>query len=132
MPQMQLPLFPDGVTRINDQLAFQKQQGRVTYFNGHMPVFVHDETDIATFRMITSQFCVQGNLKQAEIARAFGVTLISVKRAVKLYRDQGPARFYAKRRTRGATVLTTEVLAQAQRLLDQALEPNQVAQELNL
>jgi phage portal protein BeeE len=36
--------------------------------------------------MITAQFCESGNAKQAEIARAFGVPPISVKRAVKLYR----------------------------------------------
>jgi hypothetical protein len=43
--------------------------GQVTYFNGHMPVFSHAETDIATFRMITSQFCVTGHVKQSDIIR---------------------------------------------------------------
>jgi hypothetical protein len=57
MPQLQLPIFPDGVTHITNQLAFTKRDGQVTYFNGHMPVFTHAETDVATFRMITSQFC---------------------------------------------------------------------------
>jgi len=52
-----------------------------------MPVFVHDADDIASFRMITSQFCINGNAKQAEIIRAFGVTKISMKRAVKRYRE---------------------------------------------
>ena len=54
MPQLQLPLFPEGVTYITNQLAFSRQDGQVTYFNGHMPVFSHAETGIATFRMITS------------------------------------------------------------------------------
>jgi hypothetical protein len=53
MPQLQLPIFPDGVTHITNHLAFRRQDGQVTYFNGHMPVFSHAETDIATFRMIT-------------------------------------------------------------------------------
>jgi len=88
MPQMQLPIFPDGVEHINAQLAFEKRNGQVTYFNGSMPVFIHDENDVATFRMITAQFCINGNATQAEIARAFGVTLISVKRAVKRYRER--------------------------------------------
>jgi transposase len=42
--------------------------------------------------MITAQFCVNGNAKQMDIVRAFGVTKISVKRAVKRYREQGPER----------------------------------------
>ena len=90
MPQRHLPLFPQGVTHITPELAFMKEGGRVTYFNGHMPVFIHEENDRATFRMITSQFCVNGNAKEADIVRAFGVTTISVKRSVKLYREKGP------------------------------------------
>ncbi|MCG6867267.1 MAG: hypothetical protein LJE91_00625 [Gammaproteobacteria bacterium] len=42
MPQIQLPIFPEGVTPITAVLAFGKRDGRVTYFNGSMPVFVHD------------------------------------------------------------------------------------------
>ena len=94
MPQMQLPLFPDGVEHITAELAFEKKDGQVTYFNGHMPVFIHAEEDTATFRMITAQFYINGNAKQADISRAFGITLISVKRAVKRYRQRGPAGFY--------------------------------------
>ena len=74
MPQLQLPIFPDGVTYITNQLAFKKEGGQVTYFNGIMPVFSHAESDIATFRMITSQFCATGHVKQSDIIRAFGVT----------------------------------------------------------
>jgi hypothetical protein len=72
--------FSHGAAAITDQLAFMKKVGQVTYFNGHMPVFCHVRHDIATFRIITSQFCVTGYVKQADILRAFGVTPISVKR----------------------------------------------------
>ncbi|MCG6870232.1 MAG: hypothetical protein LJE91_16310, partial [Gammaproteobacteria bacterium] len=72
MPQIQLPIFPEGVTPITAVLAFGKRDGRVTYFNGSMPVFVHAEQDRASFQMITAQFCVNGNAKQADIVRAFG------------------------------------------------------------
>ena len=41
-----------------------------------MPMVSHAETDVATFRMITSQFCVSGHVKQSDIIRAFGVTPI--------------------------------------------------------
>ncbi|MGH8653783.1 MAG: hypothetical protein ACREYE_17145 [Gammaproteobacteria bacterium] len=100
MPQRHLPFFPPGVSYITRELAFSKERDQVTYFNGHMPVFIHDAEDIAIFRMITSQFCVNGNAKQADIARAFGATTISVKRAVKLYRERGHRGFYAPRPTR--------------------------------
>lgn len=116
MPQLHLPMFPNGVTHITDQLAFMKQDGHITYFNGHMPVFAHAETDIASFRMITSQFCVSGYVKECEIVRACGVTSISVKRSVKTFREKGPKAFYAPRATRGAAVLVEDVLAKAEEL----------------
>jgi len=130
MPQMHLPFFPDGVEHITSELAFEKKDGQVTYFNGHMPVFIHDEQDIPTFRMITAQFCINGNAKQAEISRAFGVTLISVKRAVMIYREKGVSGFYEEPKRRGAAVLTAEVLQEAQERLDEGLEISEVAEQL--
>jgi transposase len=132
MPQIQLPIFPVGVTHITPVLGFSKQDGRVTYFNGSMPVFVHEEEDVASFRMITAQFCVSGNAKQADIVRAFGVSKISLKRAVKRYREEGPKGFYTPRKRRGPAVLTPPVLAEAQQLLDQGLEPAEVADRLDI
>ncbi len=132
MPQMHLPFFPDGVEHITSELAVEKKDGRVTYFNGHMPVFIHAEEDIQTFRMITAQFCINGNAKQADISRAFGVTLICVKRAVKLYREKGVAGFYETPKRRGSVVLTAEVLKQAQGLLDEGLATSEVAEQLSV
>ncbi len=132
MPQMHLPFFPDGVEHITSELAVQKEDGQVTYFNGHMPVFIHAENDLRTFRMITAQFCANGNAKQADIARTFGVTLISVKRAVKRYRDKGAEGFYGEPKRRGPAVLSAPVLAEAQGLLDDGLEVSEVAQRLEV
>jgi|GEM_PF-289901 len=132
MPQIQLPLFPAGVTHITALLAFSKQDGRMTSFNGSMPVFVHEEEDVASLRMITAQFCVNGNAKQADIVRAFGVTKINLKRAVKRYRQEGPKGFYVPPKRRGPAVLTPPVLAAAQQLLDEGLETPQVADRLGI
>jgi hypothetical protein len=81
-----------------------------------MTVFSHAESDINTFRMITSQFCVNGCVKQSDIIRAFGVTPISVKRSVKTYREKGPKGFYTPRVTRGAAVLGRGATATMERL----------------
>jgi transposase len=132
MPQLHLPMFPDGVTHITNELAFEKKDGRITYFNGHMPVFVHDENDIATFRMITSQFCVSGYAKQSDITRAFGVTKISVKRSVKLYREKGTKGFFAPRVTRGAAVLVDGVVEQVEEQLAGGASVAEVAETLGL
>ena len=96
MPQVQLPIFPRGVTPITPEVAFQCEEGKVYYFNGHLPVFVHDKDDLATFRLFSSQLVINGNASQAQIARAFGVPLVTVKRYVKLYREGGTAAFFAR------------------------------------
>ena len=132
MPQLQLPIFPDGVTYITNQLAFKNEDGQVTYFNGIMPVFSHAESDIATFRMITSQFCVTGHVKQSDIIRAFGVTSISVKRSVKIYREKGPKGFYAPRVTRGPAVLVEDVVSEIEGRLAGGATPAEVAKTLGM
>jgi DNA invertase Pin-like site-specific DNA recombinase len=132
MLQRQLPIFPESSTPITPELGFYKRDGQVIYVNGSMPVFIHAETDDATFRMITAQFCVNGNAKQAEIVRAFGVTAISVKRAVKLYREKGVAGFYATRVTRGAAVLLEPVIAEIEDLLGAGLSEAEIAEQKGL
>jgi transposase-like protein len=132
MPQMQLPIFPPDSVEINNILAFKKEDGTVIYFNGSMPIFSHAETDFKSFRMIMSQFYVNGTATQAELARAFGVTKINIKRAVKLYREKGPNGFYAPRTPRGATVLTPAVLADVQSRLDNEESVSDIATQLEL
>jgi predicted transcriptional regulator len=125
-------MFPEGSILITHDLAVEKRAGRVTYFYGTLPVFTHDENDDASFQMITAQFYNNGYVKQMDIVRAFGVTPISVKRAVKRYNEQGVQGFYTEKNRRGAAVLTDEVLLTAQRLLNEGQEPCDVADQLTI
>ena len=54
MPQMQLAMFPAGVTEINSRVAMDAKDGRVCYVHGHLPVFQHEEEDVWSFRMFTT------------------------------------------------------------------------------
>src|SRR6266581_1257684 len=102
MPQRQLPIFPAGVTEINSSIAVQKEAGQVVYIHGHLPVFHHEEEDIGSFRMFTSQMIVNG----------------TVKRYVKVFREHGAKVFYEnKPRRSSASVLKGEVLERARTLL---------------
>ncbi len=94
MPQISLPLFSEDITLINSIIGFQKNNGIVYYFNGSMPVYQHPEDDLKSFRLFTSQLVVNGNAKQIEIVKAFGVSAISVKRWVKRYREEGAQGFF--------------------------------------
>lgn len=132
MPQLHLPLFPSGATAITAALSFCKEDDTVTYFHCAMPVFSHDKDDRASFRLITAQLHVTSGAAQAELARAFGISKISIKRAVKLYRSSGAAGFFAERAVRGAAVLTESVLQQAQSQLDAGQQPHSVAALLGI
>ena len=98
--QMQLPIFQDGVHLITRDLGYRREGGQITYFQGVMPVFAHDIKDVASFQMISSQFFVNGNVKQMDIVRAFGIKPLALKRWVKKYREGGPGAFYIERRGR--------------------------------
>lgn len=130
---MQLPVFPAGAAEINRVIAVQKEETTVCYIHGHLPVFQHEEQDVQSFRMFTSQMIVNGTVKPKEIVKAFGVPMVTVKRYVKLYRDHGAKGFYqTKPRHSSASVLKGETGEKAQQLLDKGRSVPEVAEELNL
>lgn len=132
MPQLQIPLFPEGTTLINQNIGFLRQGIAITYVYGNLPVFTHDVDDLASFRMFTSQLFINGSASQAEICRAFGVSKISVLRSVQRYREKGMAVFFAPRVCRGPAVLTPSVLEQVQQLLDEEHGIPDIAKKLGL
>ncbi|MEE8045213.1 MAG: hypothetical protein V3T49_00080, partial [Dehalococcoidia bacterium] len=70
--------------------------------------------------------------KQAEIVKAFGVSKSSVLRSVRKYHQEGIKGFYQPRRARGATVMTPEVIQQAQQLFEEGHSKAEVARELDI
>jgi transposase len=132
MPQLHLPIFPQRLTYINNQIGVEKKDGRVYYFHGLLPVFSHDEKDIESFRYITSQLVQAGNVSQMEIVRAFGVPYISVKRGVRRLREHGIDGFSRKAKGGTAYVLTPEVAARAQELLNEGRKASEVARQMGL
>lgn len=129
MPQVQLPIFPHGTTLITQEFAFERRKNQVVYFSGHLPVFTHEVDDVAAFRMFTSQLIVNGTATQRQIVEAFGVPLRTVKRYVKIYRENGTHAFFTSRPRRQGYRLTPEVLAEAQRMLDEGKEVPEIAEK---
>ena len=133
MPQMQLPIFPAGVTEINSRVAVETKEGQVCYVYGHLPVFQHEETDLRSFRMFTSQMIVTGSVKPREIVETFGVSIVTVKRYLKVYREQGAKGFYeTKPRHSSASKLKEQILERAQELLNEGGSVPEVAEEINV
>lgn len=133
MPQMELPIFPAGTTIINGSLAFNRDlQGNVVYFYGHLPIFQHVKDDIRTHRLIMAQLYINGTAKQTELAKAFGINVIVIKRAVALYRDKGVSGFFEKKRRGGPRIFTPGVLEIIQAKLDEGIQVSDIAEEIKI
>lgn len=132
MPQIQLPVFPDGTTAITAEIGFERQDQQVVYLNGHLPVFTHTVDDLRSFRFFTSQLIANGTVTQGEIARAFGVPLVTVKRYYREFREHGGAAFFQQRERRRGHRLTPERLQEVQALLDQGLSVPEISETSGL
>ena len=120
MPQLILPLIPQGATPINQRVSVFRDEDSWTYFIGAYPVYSHRSGDQKMFWFVSSQLIQSGAARQIEIQRAFGVSKSSVIRSLKTLQRGGAGGFFSQRRgRRGGKVLTAEVLEKAQRLLDQ-------------
>ncbi len=132
MPQIQLPIFPWGTTHVTPELAFERRENQITYFNGHLPVFTHQADDVGSFRLFSTQLLVNGVATQGQIAKAFGVSLTTIKRGAKRYRQRGAEAFFKPAAKRQGHRLTEEKLVGAQALLDQGQRVPQISEELGV
>jgi hypothetical protein len=132
IPQALLPLIPDGATSLSDSISVVRENGQWTYYCGIAPLFQHPEGDHRAFRMFTAQLICLGACRHVDIVRVFGVSKNSVIRSVNTYRAGSVSAFYAPRATRGASVMTPEVTAQAQQLLGAGCSRSEVAERLGL
>ena len=125
-------MFPAGAQNLNRDLAFTCRDKQVTYFNGQLPVFTHPADDLASFRLFTTQLIINGVATQGEVVQAFGVSVTTVKRYVKKYRQGGSQAIFVPPRRRTGTKLTPELLAQAQELLDHGQEVPAISRVLGV
>lgn len=68
---------------LTNDIAFQRQDGKVVYFYGHPPIFSRAENDLPSFRPFTNQLLKQGSVRPAEIVQAFGVPANALHKAIR-------------------------------------------------
>lgn len=131
--QLILPCIPIGATQINNRVGVFREDVRCTYFLGGYPIYSHNVDDNRMFRVVTSQLIETGSCRQIEILRTFGVSKSSVLRSVNKLRKEGVEGFFKPRAVRvGGTVLTPDVLKQAQKLLDEEFSRREIATQLGV
>ncbi len=128
-----LPAIPYGATEISELVSVWCEAQQWTYFLGTYPVYSHRADDQRMFRLVTAQLIESGACRHKEIIETFGVSKSSVNRALKKLRDQGAEGFFKRREGhRSGSVLTPQILDQAQGLLDQGYSRRDLADELGV
>lgn len=131
--QLRLPRYQSEPLQVSDAVSVIRRDGVVWWFHQGMPLGSHAESDVAAFRHQSCMLCDGGACKLVEIERAFGVSAISVKRALKQYRAGGARSFFERKRTaREGPVMTPERLREVQALIDQGLSDRQIGERLGL
>ena len=131
MQQLLLPIIPYGTTIINGQVSVDNRHDEWFYFLGGLPIYSHQADNKRLFRLHTSQLINAGACRSIDIIRTFGVSKSNVMRSLRQLREKGADSFFEPRVCRkGGTVLTPDVLQQAQQYLDQGMTPTEAANEL--
>ncbi|MCP4266250.1 MAG: hypothetical protein GY777_11865 [Candidatus Brocadiaceae bacterium] len=58
-------------------IGFAKRDGRVYYFNGQTPIFVHNEGDLNSSKMFMAQLFVACNATKSKINKVLGLNPIN-------------------------------------------------------
>jgi transposase-like protein len=133
-----LPLIPAGATPINRHVGVLNKGEHWTYLVGFYPVYRHRAEDLQAFRLTIAQLADSGACRPSELIKAFGISKSQMMRARRQYRENGLEGFFEKgsssgqARRRKGRVLTDEVLARAQELIDEGLPYAAVAKELGV
>ena len=118
--QMLLPIFPVGTQMITSTLGVCKRDEVVTYLHCGMPVYTHLESDLRSFRFITSKFIVQKLCRMIDVSNCFHVSYDSVKRYVRRLEDCGDRGFFTKEKQNGGSCykLLPDVVQRIQGYID--------------
>ena len=133
MPQLLLPLIPTDGLFINDVISVKQNADIWVYSLGVNPFYMHGADDSRSFRLITAMMIESKMCRHSEVIKAFDVSKSSVNRSLKTLRTGGPEAFYIRKEGgRKGTILTPEVLEQAQALLDQGVDRKAIAKKLDV
>lgn len=126
--QLLMPIFSPKVTLITESLGAFSHDGIVNYIHGGLPIYSHAETDLKSFRFITSKFILQGLCSRRDISNCFGVTYESVKRHVQKLEKVGDVAFFKNDDRQGSCYkLLPNVINRMQKHLDEGKSNSEIA-----
>ena len=127
-----LSMTPPEATLIGGDLSMQTVAGWTTYFANLVPIDRHAAEDSRAVQLRMARLHLLSGIRQEDVAVAFGVSLSTVTRAVRRYREQGEAGFRQRRRGRRRVVLDAARVREADALLAQGLSGSAIAGRLGI
>jgi hypothetical protein len=129
MPQLLLPGFPNGASKIGPVVSILKKDGRITYFVGSDNYFSHAEGDRRGFRFALATLIANDHVKASEVEKCLGIAHRTLMHWNRQLAEQCPDSFYKRRGRRKGLVITAEKAAECGRLLEEGLPLAEVARQ---
>ena len=127
-----LSITPPAATLIGGDLSMQTCEGWTTYFANLVPIDRHAAEDVRARQCRMARLHLVSGIRQEDVAHAFEVSLSTVTRAVRRYREQGEAGFRQRRRGRGRAVLDARRAREAEVLLARGMSGSAAARRLGI
>jgi len=122
MPQLFLPGFPDGASKIGSCVSVLKKESRVTYFVGCDNYFSHAVNDKAGLQHAVTTLISNRHARASDVeASVLGIPHRTLMHWLRQYEEKGPGSFYTPRHVRSGTVITKAKAIECGRLLDEGL-----------
>ena len=96
-----LPMTPPAATLIGGDLSMQTSADWTTYFANLVPIDRHSAEDVRARQCRMARLHLLSGIRQEDVAHAFEVSLSTVTRSVRLYRERGEEGFRQPRRGAG-------------------------------
>ena len=133
MQQLMLVLNPGNATPVNEKVYVERGEDRWIYYHLGIPVYSHPANSRRELYFVLVELIRNGLCRECEILRAFNVP----KRTLNNWRvkreESGPAAFFAPpQRRKGGTILTPDVLAEAQGLFNEGKSYSDVSSQLDV
>jgi hypothetical protein len=128
MPQLFLPGFPDGASKIGSYVSVLKKENRITYFVGCDNYFSHKVDDKAGLQHAITTLISNRHMRASEAETSdLGIPHRTLMHWMQQYEQSGPGVFYKPRVVRGGAVITEAKAIECGRLLDEGQRITEVA-----
>jgi len=128
--ELLLPIFPKDTTLITPTIGIFEHDGIITYLQSGLPIYTPPNDSLDHFRFFTAKLVTMGRCRQSDIVRSFGVSVDSVARSVKLYKEKGESGFFGPDGRSGkAHKMLPDRKARVQKLINNGISVYRIAKK---